>query len=656
MLRRELNRREFLRLSALVTAGAVAAACAPSAPAPEPTPTPAPAPAEQAPAAAMPETRYREAPMLAELVRQGKLPPVDERLPKEPLVVEPIEEIGQYGGTWRQLHLGTVDRWQNSYLMFERFGKYKPDFSGVDANLAKAWEFSEDGKTITIYLREGLKWSDGAPFTTDDIMFWYEDIILNDELSPTKPSQLKRAGELGVFEKIDDYTFKISFVEPYGAFTDFLPQLIMYQPAHYLKQFHAKYASQAELDAAIQKEGFDSWTDLFGAKTEDFNNPGTPTVMAWVVQNTIEEPVQTLERNPYYWKVDPEGNQLPYIDRVTRTLLSDREALLLKAIAGEVDFQGRRIAGLDNFPVVMENRERGDYRVVPVLSPGTNYGTIFFNYHHKDPVLKDLFHKLDFRIALSVAINRDEINELIFKGQATPSQATAAIGTPWYEEQFRTAYIEYDPDKANALLDGLGLTERDEEGFRLRPDGKRLSMVNSVFTPWPPDNVEMHELVKGYWKDIGVEVIVKPTDRQLWVAQVHGLDHDIAAYAANLGFWGNPPIVRETFAVNEGGQHWAPQWGLWYQTNGEEGEEPPEDVKKLQSLYEKVLGEVSTEKRIELQKEALALHAKNIWMIGLLAEPAIGRFVIVKNNFRNVPDKPFSVTTIHTAQFFFKQT
>lgn len=605
------------------------------------TPTPLPA-------------KYKEAPMLTELVKAGKLPPVDERLPAEPLVVTPVEEIGTYGGTWRLLHMGAVDVMQLHYPLREFLAKSSPDFTEVVPNVAKAWEFTDNGKAITIYLRRGMKWSDGAPFTADDVMYWYQDVVLNDDLSPTKPANLKRSGELAVFKKLDDYAFKIIFADLYGAFEDFLPTMMPYQPGHYLKQFHAAYASQADLEAAMKKGGFDNWTALYGSKTALSNNPGTPDIWAWIVQNSIEDPVQTLERNPYYWKVDTAGNQLPYLDKVERTLLPDAEAILLKAIAGDTEYQDRRVSSLGNRPVVVQNAEKGGYRVIPTISPNTNYGTIYFNYAHKDEFLRELFNKLEFRIAFSVAINRDEINQLVYKGLATPSAATCAIGTPWYEERFRTAYIEYDPDKANKLLDDLGLTKRDAEGYRLRPDGKRLSLINLTFTPWPAENVEVQELVKGYLKDVGIEMIVKPTDRQLWVTQVQAGEHDLASYASNLGFAGNPPMVRtETFLVTY--HHWAPPWALWHQTNGAEGVEPPEEVKKLQSLYEQVLAETSAAKRIELQKQALALHAENIWQIGLHNEPDAGRFTIAKNNFRNVPEVAHDIMAYHTATFFIKK-
>ncbi|NPV06982.1 MAG: ABC transporter substrate-binding protein [Anaerolineae bacterium] len=657
-----LTRRQFLYISGVATT-ATLAACAPAPTAPTATPgaveatvAPTAAPAEATAPPATPTSKYSEAPELAALVAEGKLPPVDERLPKEPLVVEVVEEIGQYGGVWRQLHMGAADRWQNSYKTHELFGKFNPE-GVIVPNVAKGWEFSEDGKTITIYLREGMKWSDGAPFTTDDVMFWYEDIILNDELTPAKPSALKRAGELGVVEKVDDYTFTITWVEPYGAFYDHLSTFRMFQPAHYLKKFHPKYATKEELEAAMAEEGFDTWTDLFGAKTAFADNPGTPDVMAWNPTNHVDQPVQIWERNPYYYKVDPAGNQLPYINRIERTLLPDPEAILLKAIAGDADFESRRIENVQNYPVVKENEEKGGYRVILEDNAGSNLATFFFNYAHRDQYLRELFLEKDFRVAMSHAVDRQEISDIVHKGLCPPSQATVAQSSIWWEERFSTAFLEYDPDKANALLDGLGLDQRDAEGFRLRPDGKRLSLINFIFDEKLFSITETHELTKEYWKDVGIEITNKPMERQLWVAQTQALEHDVSSYIFNAGHKTQTPVqLLGLFCVEASATHWAYAWALWYQSGGQEGLEPPEEIKQLQSIYEQCLGETDIDRRNQLIKEACANHADNLWMVGMLNESDYGRFMVVKNNLRNVPDHiPGSnALAFNTCQMFFK--
>ena len=600
-------------------------------------------------------TKFNEAPALTELVKAGQLPPVDERVPIEPLVVTPVEEIGTYGGAWRQVHIGENDRWQNSYIMFERIAKYSPDFVQILPNVCKSWQFSSDGKEITLNLRPGMKWSDGRPFTAEDIIFWWEDVALYKEITASPPSRYRIEGEVAMLTKVDAFSVKFTFPKAYGSYEDFMPAEAPWMPAHYHSRFHAKYASASALDAAMKAEGVNTWTDLFAAKNRPLDTPGQPTLQAWNPINKVDQPLQIFERNPFYWKVDTAGNQLPYLDRVERTLVSDREAMLLKVLAGETEYQARNVATLVNRPVVSENATKSGYRLLPVKSPGTNWGTIFLNFHHQDPVLKELFNTLDFRIALSVAINRDEANALVDKGQAFPGQATCAIGSPWYEERFLKIHAEYDPAQANALLDGLGLDRRDAQGYRLRSDGKRLSIVISIFGTGVPMVTKCEIYQKG-WEAVGIETVLRSLDNQLWVQTVHAVEHDVAVYAANLGFWGNPPMVRETFCTYEPGIHWAPQWALYYDSQGEQGEEPPDDIKKLQAMFEEVKAEISAAKRIQIQKDALTLHADNLWMIGYGAEADIGRYTVVKNSFRNVPtDFAFDIETIHPASFFIKQ-
>jgi peptide/nickel transport system substrate-binding protein len=681
MTRQKLNRRDFLKASALSAAGAAIVACQPQTVVVKETVEVEKVVKETVEVEVEVEKvvketvevqkevtkvvkevveveriSERQAPMLQEMVQAGTLPPLEERLPLEPRVIPVVEEIGTYGGVWHQMHLGFNDRWQNSYKVMERLGKFLPD-GVVTANFSKGWEFSNQGRTVTIYLRKGMKWNDGETFSADDILYWWEDVVGNDELSPSKPANMKHGGELAELVKVDDYAYSITFAAPFGAYEDLLPTEIHWQPGHYLQQFHAGYAAKADLDKAMSDAGFDTWVDLYGAKTAFANNPGTPEILSWINENAVDEPIQIWGRNAYFWKVDPEGNQLAYIDRIERTLLPEIEAILLKAIAGEADFESRRIESVENYPTVMENREKGDYRVILEDNAGSNYGTIFFNYSHSDPVFKELFLNRDFRIALSHAIDREEISQLIYRGQAPPSAGTVAIGSPWYEERFRTAFIDYDPDKANELLDSVGLDARDGEGYRLRSDGQRLSMVILVFTPFPPSSVEIQELVKEHWAKVGVEMIVKPTDRQLWVEQVHALEHEIASYIYNVGHKTQVPVAQKQFApVMESNCHWAPQWGLWYESGGEEGEEPPEEVKQLQGLYEEILSETDAEKRVLLTKDALEILAEGCYMIGIVNESDFGRWMVVKNNLRNIPDHiPGSNSlAFESSQMFFK--
>lgn len=601
--------------------------------------------------------KFNEAPMLAEMVAQGKLPPVEDRVPQEPLVLEPYIEIGTYGGVWRQMHMGAVDRWQNSYKMIERIGKYNA-LGEIEPCVAKSWAFNGDATEVTINLRKGMKWSDGKPFTTADVMYWWNDVIGNDELSPSKPSQFKVSGQLAEVSAVDDYTFTVKFPESYGAFEIYFASIEPWQPAHYMKKFHKAFAAQAALDQAMEEVGVETWLDLYAAKTAFANNPGTPGLMAWNPIGAVDEPIQVWERNAYYWKVDTAGNQLPYLDAVNRILLPDKEAILLKAIAGEADFESRRIESVENYPTVMANREKGDYRVVLEDNAGGNFGTIFFNFWHEDEILRDLFMNKDFRIALSVAIDRDEINDLIYKGQATPSAATVAKGSIWYDPEFATKNATYDPDRANQLLDSVGLDKKDSAGFRLRPDGERFSVVNLVFTPYPPSSVEIQELVKEHWAEVGIEVIVKPMDRLLWGETVHGLDFDIATYIMGMGHLTQTPLQqRQIVPVSESSVNWGTQWGLWYETNGAQGEEPPQEIKDMYPIWEAALKEPDTDKRNDLIRQMVEMHTDQIWFIGCIAESDLGRWMVVKNNMGNVPDRipGTNAVAFNTCLMFKKQ-
>lgn len=610
---------------------------------------------------------FHEAPMLRTKVAVGELPPVEERLPEEPLVVKPVEEIGQYGGTMRRL---SNEGNYNNYSMdgpYEFLVQYSPDMKKVYPNVLKDWKVDEDNKKFTLYLRKGMKWSDGHPFTADDIMFWYHDVALNKDLSPSIPSRLLLDGKPGVYKKIDDYKVEISFEKPYGAFIELLSHWRpnCYAPKHFLKQFHPAYTPIKEIEKIMKDEGFDTWVGLFQAKMgghfDFWAIVERPVLNAWVAQNSVMEPLQTLVRNPYYWKVDTEGNQLPYIDKVERYLVNDYEGQVLKTIAGEIDLQCSIMWGaVKNHPVVMEYREDGDYRLLKCWWLPGNFGCLKFNYHSKDPILKKLFNDKRFRIALSVARNRDEINELVFGGLATPSHPTCGYGPPFYGERLFKNYLQYDPDLANQLLDEIGLTERDKEGYRLRPDGERLRLINWVVTLWS-DDLEIAELDKNYWKAIGIQVVVKLLPYETWVARLVAGDYCIITYPGHKSGRPENPLFRASVVptvspVSASAFTIAPQWGVWLQSNGEKGEEPPDALKQICEIRERAIAESNEEKRIALTLEIFKIHEENLWTVGGLDPPTETSYYVTQNRLRNVPSYGcFQLMYSIPAQFFIKQ-
>lgn len=593
---------------------------------------------------------YQEAPALAEQVAAGSLPPVAERLPAEPIVVQPEEGIGQYGGALRMNITGqnTIRSADAGYFNYESLTVHNPQ-AEIVPSVAQGWEWSEDYTSLTLQLRQGIKWSDGQPFTAEDILFWWEATILNDELSPAKPSLLTRGGELAEFTKVDDYTIQFTFTEPYALFTTYLgswgfPRTdIVSRPKHYLSQFHPDYGDMAAIEAGMAADGFDTWVDYF-KQMADFDNPDKPTIAAWIPAVWPPEQVQSYIRNPYYWKVDTAGNQLPYIDELRTTRVADPEATLLKTIAGDFDFvRISSLGGTANLPVLSDGKADGNYRFSYANWMPNSFANIMFNYTTQDEVKRELYNDVRFRRALSVAINRDEILALIYKGGVFASQVAPARGEPYHgESELFQTFAQFDPDLANQMLDEIGLTARGSDGYRLAPGGEELLLNISATTAWPPETAEVMELVRGYWDKVGINATVRPEAGELWTSRHNAGEHDLSARGAHFGGGPvHPTLNSNTFGLS--GWQWAPDWALWLDTNGEQGVEPPDDVKRLREIREEILSEPDEAKRNELIQEVFQIQMDNLWSIGLIVDdPRFGQLAAVSNRVRNVPTQSIS--------------
>jgi peptide/nickel transport system substrate-binding protein len=636
---RTIGRRQFLQLTGVAAASVMVAACGAPGVAPAGGEAPAGAAAPAAPAAegAAPAapSKYNEAPMLRELVNSGALPPVDERLPLTPQVSPVVEEIGQYGGTWRRVWLGPSDSYGMWRIRHETLLRWSPDSTQVEPNVAESWEVNEDGTEFIIHLREGMRWSDGAPFTADDMMFWYEDVQLNEEITPVKESRMMLGTEFGKLEKIDDYTVKISYTTSYGMFVlQMASEFEPYTPKQYMQQFHTGYANADEVQATATEAGFEQWNQLFTNRSEWDSNPELPVLGAWVTG----DPTGTqwlAERNAYYWKVDEAGNQLPYIDQIVHELLQDRELVTLKVVAGEIDMQTRHL-NTNDLPLYMESRESGDYRVL--MWPSTNGSTycLMFNQNYDaDPAVAEFLRNVDFRRALSLAINRDEMNETVYLGLGVARQSTLLPESPGFNEEWATAYTEYDPDRAKQMLDELGLTELDGDGFRMLPDGSGpLTIVLAH-----PNNIQSDpsELVKAYWDAVGVKTVIDTQERSVHYEKMNANELQVAP-------WGNEEMLYPLFLVYPWwvmpygtSSRIAPLSGLWYSSGGTQGIEPEGDLKRVVELYEQAKATPNEEERFEAAMEMMRLNAENLWTVGCIA--VRDQPVVVKNNFRNVPEK-----------------
>lgn len=575
---------------------------------------------------------YKQSPQYDSHVSAGTLPPVAERLPKEPAVFQPADSIGTYGGTLVRNWTGPSDHWGLRKLIGERFVAGGPD-GKVYPNVAKSWDILDDGATYVFHLREGMKWSDGVPVTADDALFWWE-VHTDRNLEGPPNSQWYVDGKVAVWKKIDDYTFSVSFAKPYATFLEYLASEghgRMVAPLHYLKQFYPKYTPLADVQKVVEEEGFDEWPQLFDTKYNWPNkNPERPVIAAWMPANDPSSTNYMLVRNPYYWKVDTEGHQLPYIDKINNVTVSDNEMIVMNSVSGNIDFQSRRLQFAD-YPLLMENRDNGNYNVMLLEHP-TGGLSIFLNQTLKnDPVKKKLFLNDNFRKALSLAINRHEINEIRSFGQVVERQAAFPEASPFYDKEWADAYAQLDFDQANKMLDEIGL-EMGNDGYRQLSDGRRLSIAIQDSNGF---QAELLELIRGYFKKVGVDLQIKTPERTLFETLVETGDYEAILWGFDTQ--DRPDIMGKGWAPNAGDK-WASPWGPayaeWYSTDGESGAEPPADVKRLHDILNELPGTVDWDKRAALMQEVAQIHKEHLHIIGVMgATPGV---LVYSNNLKNV--------------------
>jgi peptide/nickel transport system substrate-binding protein len=591
---------------------------------------------------------YIEAPGLALQVQQGLLPPVAERLPLHPRVVDVAEGPGTYGGTMYDLYDGTRLAEFRSYG-YENLVRWSPDGSSVVPNIAEGWDIVEGGREYVFHLREGMKWSDGHPFTAADIVFWWDRVETNRDINPGGPYRTFVVdGEPATVRSIDDHTVSFSWSKPNGLFLQNLSTpygvRVTQFPKHYLEQFDnaSNPDGVARMMAQAGQTAYGAWwisrVGTYGQRAE-YDDPARPSLQPWIPTTPYVGAQQfTFVRNPYYFKVDPACQQLPYIDERVFTLAPDPELRLLKTIGGEASISRDDISTSANRAVFFDNQSTGNYRFVDVDNSNFNTLIIHLQLNHADEQQAAILQNKDFRVGMSLAMDRQAVIDTVFFGQGEPFQQGPRPNTPFYNEQLGTQYTEYDVATANEMLDRV-MPQRNAAGQRLRPDGQPFRfaiMVNATSRPYMVDALQ---LLQRDWAAVGIAAVVVSTpDDTFWSRR---LDPAIDGFVW-LGENGTGllPLLAADFDAftPEAAYGWIAWRQLNQNPNASVTAEPVVPPPSVQRQYEIMgllpqTGDAATQ--AELMKELLQISADDFYTIGLSLP--FGDYYVANNGLRNIP-------------------
>jgi len=602
-------------------------------------PTAAPGPATAAPVA--PSGDYNEAPMLAEMVARGELPPVDQRLPDEPFVSS-APEIGTYGGIYRGAGFGpTHGQLDTEAHRFVGLLRLEPDLQTTRPFLIKDWEVNANFTTYTLHLRSGLKWSDGELFTSADFTFWYDHILLNEEITPVIPGRYVVGGQTMQLTAPDELTVVITFASPNPAFDvvmlrSLFPGEAKWAPRHYLEPFHPDF--NPDVDAQAATAGYDSWLEYFRFRfdrTQAGTDMEAPVIFPWALRSVDSDGNRYFDRNPYYFVVDTEGNQLPYIDQQVSVLVADNENRILRIMNGEIHAAAENPLPVRDFTLYVEGESRGNYTVFAFDNTRGSDAAVTFNINHPDLVLRELFNEVSFREAMALAIDRNMINDVLFFGRAAVRGGVPppVPNTSFMEDWMISYMTEFDVDGANQRLDDLGLT-RNAAGERMRPDGQPMFIVLESIEEFAPQA----EMIAEMWtNNVGIRTEMKQQERAFMRERFATNERDAQIFTLDsvteFAIRADPGRIRPPWPTHEIG--FAPLYNEWYDTNGAEGLEPPQFVKDLRDKIDAwVTMEAGTPAFIAAGKEIAEIHTRNVWYIGTSVAP---RVVIISNTLGNTP-------------------
>ena len=592
------------------------------------------------PLLAGPAVGAEEPPNLVAAVAAGQLPPLTARLPRVPLVFEAPRSdwtLGRYGGEVRTLMAKDRDIRMMVVYGYSRLVGYDEQLRLTPDILEKV--DNVDSRIFTLHLRPGHKWSDGKPFTAEDFRYYWDDVAHNKDLSPFGlPQALLVNGHGPKFEVLNETTVRFTWQEPNPMFLPALAApspLYIYRPAHYLRQFHAHYVGVEKANSLAVEAGSRSWAGLHQKKDEQFrfDNPDLPTLEPWKNTTPLPSTRFVLERNPYFHRVDSTGRQLPYIDRIIVGITDDK-LIPAKAGAGDVDLQVRYLR-FDNYTFLKQSEKRNQYHVRLWEKALGSQIALYPNLNAEDAEWRKLMRDVRFRRALSLGINRHEVNEVVYFGLGRESSNTILQRSELFRPEFRAAWTKFDVKAANALLDSIGLTRRDAAGLRLLPDGRPMELVIDT-SGESTEETDVLELIRDSWRQLGIAMFSRPSQREVFRKRVFSGKSMMSVWSGLSNGIPTPDMSPGELAPTTQEQLQWPMWGQYYEQNRKGGEAPTSpDVVELVKLFEEWRNSGSADEREKIWLRMLTINANEVYTIGIVTRAL--QPVVVRDNLRNVP-------------------
>ena len=583
--------------------------------------------------------KYIETPVFADEIKAGKLPPVVKRLPDSPLVVKfsAGQEPGQHGGSLGMLIGRSRDVRMLVVYGYARLVGYDQNFNIVP-DILESIDVKND-RVFTMKLRKGHRWSDGQPFTTDDFRYFWDDVANDLELSPTgPPTDLLVNGEAPKVEIVDKQTVRYSWTKPNP---DFLPRmagaspLFIFRPAHYLKKFHRKYnksAGEVQAGGGVKR----GWAAVHNREDNmyQFDNPALPTLQPWI--NVTKPPADRFValRNPYFHRVDSNGRQLPYIDRV---VLSVAEGKLIpaKTGAGESDLQARDIQ-FNNYTFLKKGEKTNNYRTLLWKTVRGAHFALFPNLNVNDPVWRTTLRDVRVRRALSMAIDRSQVNQVLYFGLATEGNNTVVAESSLYKKEYQTRWAQFDKKAAEKLLDEAGL-KRGPDGLRKLSDGRPMEIIVETAGE-STEQTDVLEMIRENWREIGVKLFPKPTQREVLRNRVFSGDALMSVWSGIENGLAGPDLSPEELAPISQQQLQWPKFGQHFETSGKAGDAPDiAEAAELMKLNSQWRDAPTRDERTKIWHRMLQIHAEQQFVIGVVS--GVAQPVVVRNTLKNVPEK-----------------